>query len=115
MSGPICRFPVIEEGRTRACGAPTTTTREVGGVTHPACERCATALDAKIVGGALPRVHDFTTPEGQAQHDAAVRARWDAEQAKLPLAERRTFEQAIADDEGHLGRRLRRGRDTGVL
>ncbi len=50
-----------------------------------------------------------------ARHDADVRARWDAEQAKLPPAQRRTYDEASADEEAHMGRQLRRGRDWGLL
>ena len=115
-TGARCKLPVLDaKRRARVCGAPATTTREITGNTIAACESCATALDTKIASGALPKAHDLSTPEGQARHDADVRARWDAEQAKLPPAKRRTYEQASDDDEAHMGRQLRRGLKLGLL
>ena len=55
------------------------------------------------------------TPEQMARHDAIVRAKWDAEQAKLPPHKRRTLEQAEADEEAHMGRKLRRAAKRGDL
>jgi hypothetical protein len=48
-------------------------------------------------------------------HNAEVRTRWDAEQAKLPPHQRRTLEQAEADDEEHMGSALRAAARRGDL
>jgi len=55
------------------------------------------------------------TPEQAARHDVIARAKWDAEQAKLPPHKRRTLEQAAADEEAHMGRRLRGAARKGDL
>lgn len=44
-----CALPVIDVdfgAVPRPCGEPATTTRKIGGVDLPACDRCAAALDA---------------------------------------------------------------------
>lgn len=95
------------------CGVPATTTREIEGVDFAACASCAAAVDARQASAEpFARV---ASPEEMARHDADVRARWDAEQAKLPPAQRRTYDEASADEEAHMGRQLRRGRDWGLL
>ena len=53
------------------------------------------------------------TPEEMAKHDVDAKARWEAEQARLPLHQRRTLEQAEADEEAEMGRKLRRSRKQG--
>lgn len=55
----------------------------------------------------------LATPEDMTRHDVIVRARWDAKQAALPPEKRRTWEQACADDEAHMGRALRRAAKDG--
>jgi hypothetical protein len=45
----MCVLPVIDVdfgAVPRQCGEPATTTRKIGGVDVPACDRCAAALDA---------------------------------------------------------------------
>jgi hypothetical protein len=88
----------VDLGQYRACKAP-----------EPPSKASA-APEASEGGAPLA-----PAPFSQASHDAEVRARWDAEQAKLPPHERRTLEQAEADDEAHMGRQLRAGRDRGDL
>jgi hypothetical protein len=52
-------------------------------------------------------------PPTMAEHDAEVRARWDAKQAKLPPHMRRTWDQACADEEAHMARALQRAAKDG--
>ena len=46
-----------------------------------------------------------------AHPDSEARVRFDAEQAKLPPAQRRTWDQSLADEQAAEGRALRRARD----
>jgi hypothetical protein len=115
VKAPRCGLPVVDaEKRAMICGAPATTTREIEGIDFAACPGCAAAVDAKQGTGAQPFAR-VASSEEMARHDADARARWDAEQAKLPPAQRRTYDEASADDEAHMGRQLRRGRDRGLL
>lgn len=92
-----CVAGIRDKKGERLCGTPATVeyptpTREGHPpVTTPFCAAHApSAIDAK-----------------------AARAAWDAKQAKLPPGKRRTWEQACADDEAHLGRALRRAGKRG--
>jgi hypothetical protein len=55
------------------------------------------------------------TPEQMARYDVIERAKWEADQAKLPRHKRRTLEQAEADEEQHMGRALRGAAKRGDL
>ncbi len=53
MKSPVCVLPVVEDsldgpGQPRLCREPATTTRRIGKVDVPACDRCAAALDALL-------------------------------------------------------------------
>jgi hypothetical protein len=114
--GERCGNPMLDAERRRTlCGAPAVAEREVpfdfsdAKVRTTFCAKHAAAVDAN--GGEMK----IDRSAADAAHDAEVRARWDAEQAKLPSHERRTLEQAEAEEEAHVGRQLRRGRDRGEL
>ncbi len=55
----------------------------------------------------------LASPAVLAQDEANVRARWDAEQAKLPPHKRRTWDQACEEAEQTMGRKLRAARAHG--
>jgi hypothetical protein len=51
VTAPVCVMPVVDDsldgpGQPRLCREPATTTRKIGSVDVPACDRCAAALDA---------------------------------------------------------------------
>src|SRR5215468_5367198 len=104
-AGKRCQFPVIDADlRARVCGKPATSTRAVDGVDLDVCDRCATCIDAQ---GRDPKARRGEPPPfDMVAHEADVRRRWDAEQAKLPPEQRRTLDEAEADEEAHMGRAL---------
>lgn len=92
--GDNCSAPVLDaEKRATMCPAPAVAERMVLGTMLTFCKTHIEEIEAK--------------------EQAEVRARWDEEQAKLPLGERRTWEQACADEEARMKLKPRRSRRKG--
>jgi hypothetical protein len=110
--GPGCNMPVLDsQRRAKLCGARATTTRKLDGIDFSACADCAAAVDASAAKGEAYTGRSLAPDD----LDAKLKAKWDAEQAKLPPHKRRTWEQALDDDERRHGRALRRARKRGDL
>ncbi len=61
----VCVIPVVDAAfgaLPRQCGDPATTTRKIGSVEVPACDRCAASLDAL---GADPAPKDAAVPNAR--------------------------------------------------
>ncbi|MFT3768512.1 MAG: hypothetical protein QM820_23955 [Minicystis sp.] len=111
ITGPVlqCHAPVLDaKGRAKLCTTPGATTRTVEGVSLTYCWRHADEIDVKAKPGPEP-----TPPAPADDGESRIRARWEAEQAKLPPHKRRTWEQACADEEQDMGRKLRASRKNG--
>jgi hypothetical protein len=113
---PPCQHPAPNEADpAKLCGAWAECARVVDGAMLKVCVRHAGDVDAQR----NPRHHHTDplrpTPEEREEERRMQNARWDAEQAKLPPHKRRTMEQADADDEADMGRKLRRASRKGVL
>ena len=117
--GERCGNPVLDaKKRGTLCLKPAVAEREVP--TGHGAEKVKMTFCAKHVAAI-----DANGGEVKCDREAAdeALARWDAEQAKLPPHERRTFDQALndeqakaeAEEEAHMGRQLRRGRDWRAL
>jgi hypothetical protein len=101
-------MPVVDaERRAKLCGARATTERTMFG----ACADCAAHHDARLPKGQQPMARELTPPP--VDDDAALRAKWEQEQQKLPPHKRRTWEQALDGDEKRQGRALRGARKRG--
>jgi hypothetical protein len=108
-----CGLAVIDaQRRAKGCGAPAVTERTIYDVVFDVCAECAAHHDAALARGEESKARELVplSPE-----DAALRVKWEQEQQKLPPGKRRTWEQALDDDEQRMGQKLRRGRKRGEL
>ncbi|MFT3768507.1 MAG: hypothetical protein QM820_23925 [Minicystis sp.] len=107
--GERCGHPVLDaQKRAKICGKPATAERTYEGIEWALCAAHAASFDTTgdmMATPELPTVSEETA--------SRIRAKWEAEQAKLPPHKRRTWEQACDDEEQDMGRKLRRSRRKG--
>ncbi|MFT3775241.1 MAG: hypothetical protein QM820_58580 [Minicystis sp.] len=117
-TGPRCEYPVKRpnaRGNARDfCELPATRSRPGSGRAGNCfwfCTDHAEQYDAeqKEREKAGPEL----TPPAADETESRIRAKWEAEQAKLPPGKRKTWEQACAEEEQDMGRKLRASRKRG--